>query len=447
MEKKNLLIDFIKQVPQNRNFISTKSKSYTFGDVFELSVKLKMQYPEIVNKNCTLISNDRETLAILLPAIDSICHDILLLPKDLEIYGEEFYKNANIDYVIFLSEGSVLDIKKISKSLKIKKNEKGYILATSGTTGKSKLVKHKLTSLLSNTQNNIKRGEEFSWGLTYDLSRFAGLQVYLQSIAAGSSLIIPENSDSVSEVLELFYKLSVNCISATPSFWRKLLMEPNHVKINLKRITLGGEISGQTVLSALERSYPSAKIIHIYASTEAGVGFVVKDKKEGFSTSYLEKDSGLSCKLKVINERLWIKNATLSSQLVNGSQEVNDEGFINTGDMVIIKKNRVYFTGRESGSINVGGNKVMPEKVETVLEQHPYIVMAKVFSKASSLLGSIVACEVVLDKSVKELTFKDVKHDVLQACRSDLQPFEIPVTLRVVDSISTNSTGKKMRNI
>ncbi|MDN3683971.1 hypothetical protein QW180_08500 [Vibrio sinaloensis] len=42
---------------------------------------------------------------------------------------------------------------------------------------------------------------------------------------------------------------------------------------------------------------------------------------------------------------------------------MNDDGFINTGDMVKLDNDRVlFFLGRESGSINVGGNKVMPEK-------------------------------------------------------------------------------------
>ncbi len=173
---------------------------------------------------------------------------------------------------------------------------------------------------------------------------------------------------------------------------------------------------------------------------------MVKDKKEGFPSSYLTSESNLSCQLKIIDGNLWIKSANGCSRFVKGELEINDEGFINTGDMVSLENDRVLFQGRESGSINVGGNKVMPEKVESVLEQHPYVVMAKVFSKANPVLGSLVACEVVIDESAKELSSKEIKREVLSFCKDALQSFEIPALLKVVESIKTNATGKKVRS-
>ncbi|MDA1382073.1 AMP-binding protein [Plesiomonas shigelloides] len=154
------------------------------------------------------------------------------------------------------------------------------MLATSGTSGVPKLASYYLSTLLATSKTDVTRGSQFTWGLTYDINRFAGLQVYLQALAAGSTLAVPPSTASMREIITLFISASVNCLSATPSFWRKLMMEPEHAKLNLRQITLGGEISNQSVLSALEQRYPSAAIIHIYASTEAGVGFVVKDKKK-----------------------------------------------------------------------------------------------------------------------------------------------------------------------
>ena len=37
----------------------------------------------------------------------------------------------------------------------------------------------------------------------------------------------------------------------------------------------------------LSKRFPEARITHIYASTEAGVGFAVKDQKAGFPASFL----------------------------------------------------------------------------------------------------------------------------------------------------------------
>ncbi|MFS1441358.1 AMP-dependent synthetase [Vibrio sp. 10N.286.55.E10] len=445
--KQNCLIDLVKRVPLDRVFLSTPTSSYTYSDVVELSDNLRSNYSQLANKNCAIISDDRESLALLLPAIDSICGSVFLLPKDAEGHEEIFYQSADIHYVINLSAGKVSDVKVVSDQQPTQNEQvKTYILATSGTTGTPKLASYSLATLLATAKNDIKRGEEFTWGLTYDVNRFAGLQVYLQTLAAGSALAVPPSTANMNEIITLFVRSSVNCLSATPSFWRKMLMEPEHRKLPLKRITLGGEISNQSVLSALEQCYPSAMIIHIYASTEAGVGFVVKDKKEGFPSSYLHDDSTLACQLKIIDGNLWIKSNNGCSKFVRGNLDINDEGFINTGDMVCLENKRVLFQGRESGSINVGGNKVMPEKVESVLEQHSHVVMAKVFSKANPVLGALVACEVIIGDSAKELPPKDVKREVLSFCKKSLQSFEIPALFKIVETITTNATGKKVRS-
>lgn len=443
----NRLIELVKRVPLDRVFLETQVSSYTYHDVVNISEKLSSDYPQLVDKNCAIISQDRESLALLLPAIDNICRDILLLPKDAEGHEEAFYQSAGIHYVISLSKGDVGSIKAVSDNLSVNDEiARSYILATSGTTGAPKLASYSLSTLLVTTKNDVERGKEFIWGLTYDVNRFAGLQVYLQAIASGSTLAVPSNTANMSEIIALFVSSSVNCLSATPSFWRKLLMEPEHLHLSFKRITLGGEISNQSVLSALEQRYPSAAVIHIYASTEAGVGFVVKDKKEGFPSSYLTSKSNLPCQLKIIDGNLWIKSANGCSRFVKGELEINDEGFINTGDMVSLENDRVLFQGRESGSINVGGNKVMPEKVESVLEQHPHVVMAKVFSKSNPVLGALVACEVVVVDGAKELPSKDIKREVLSFCKKSLQSFEIPALFKVVEAIATNATGKKVRS-
>ena len=49
----------------------------------------------------------------------------------------------------------------------------------------------------------------------------------------------------------------------------------------------------------------------------------------------------------------------------------DDEGFVDTGDMVERRGDRYYFLGRRSGIINVGGLKVYPEEVEAAINRHP----------------------------------------------------------------------------
>ena len=104
----------------------------------------------------------------------------------------------------------------------------------------------------------------------------AGLQVLLQALLGGSSLALPAAGTGLAERLALFARCGVNAISATPTLWRKMLMLPAAQRaLALRTITLGGETADQQVLDALARAYPGARVRHLYASTEAGVGFAV----------------------------------------------------------------------------------------------------------------------------------------------------------------------------
>ncbi|MDN3679486.1 AMP-binding protein [Vibrio tapetis subsp. quintayensis] len=446
-EMHNKIISYVRQIPSERVFLNFQNSCYTFGRILELCTEFYNKFPELKNKNCTVVSEDRESLAIYLPAIDSVCSSIFLQPNDIHGNEADFYRSIGIEFIVRLGNGVVTSVEEIT-SLQGATNRTAneYILATSGTTGTPKLASYSLSALTATTQKNIERGQEFIWGLSYDINRFAGLQVYLQAAVAGSTLVIPAKNESIHSLVKLYAKKHVNCLSATPSFWRKALMVPSHRSIPLKRITLGGEISNQSILTALSKSFPDTNIIHIYASTEAGVGFAVKDKQEGFSTHLLAENSSLLCKLKVEDGLLWIKSQHGCSKFVKGELELDRDGFINTGDLVEVKGERVIFLGRDSGSINVGGNKVMPEKVESALEASPFVSMAKVFAKNNSVLGALVSAEVVVTKRGEALPIKELKAELIAFCRDKLELFEIPAVVKRVDVIGINTTGKKIRN-
>ena len=446
--KHNKIIGQIQSIPSERVFLTLHDRQYTFGNILALCQNLKKTHPILINKNCAIISDDRESIAIYLPAIDSICNSVFFVPNDLESQEKELCRAANVDTIITLGKRRILSVENISPqevvSFKIMASNH-YILSTSGTTGQPKLAGYSLASLTATTKKNITRGTEFTWALTYDINRFAGLQVYLQALMSGSTLVLPPEHAAIDSLIKIYTENSVNCLSATPSFWRKLLMQPTHKKIPLTQITLGGEISNQSILSALANSYNKAKVSHIYASTEAGVGFAVSDNKEGFPLSYLHPPTSSDYQLKIIDNILWIKTNHSCLQMIKGTLTIDEYGYVNTGDRVKIQGSRVIFLGRDSGSINVGGNKVMPEKVESVLEDSPLVSIARVVGKQNAILGSLVSAELVLTDLGKSLTYKELKTELVTFCRLKLEPFETPALLKAVEDITTNTSGKKLR--
>jgi len=442
----NPFVEIFDLIPSDRIYIQNAFEKITYGDV-KLSISLfSQQYSYLAGKNCALITYSRFELAKILPLIASTANKIFLQPRCLkEEVEKEFYTKSCIEYVINVTDFGI-NATKLSDVNHAEDLEQEWLLSTSGTTGTPKLISYKLASLMKTSKKDLTKGANFKWGLCYDLNRFAGLQVYLQAIASGSSLTISESSDELSDSVKMFIDKNVNCLSATPSFWRIILMTKGSQSLNLKRITLGGEISDQTVLNSLKKHYENAHIVHIYASTEAGVGFSVKDGFAGFPLDYIGPSKSSSVELKIVNDTLWINNDSAASAILNGAIEIDIAGFINTGDIVEIQNDRVLFIGRDSGTINVGGNKVIPEEIEAILNSHPNVIQSKVFGKKNPILGMLVNAEVISENPLNIDEKKAFKKELLSFCKGKLESFKIPAIVKFVENIAVNESGKIVRN-
>lgn len=397
------------------------------------------------------------TLALWLLLLDGVVERLTILPPDItDQQRAEFIAqtdsillltdreaiDANCD-VIYLSELQPL-LELNSSKVSLNNNvQTQWVLATSGTTATPKLVVHTLASLA----HQVKRPKgdlQHVWGLLYGLHRFAGLQVFLQTVMAGNTLVLMEKGQALSDVLLLFADNAVSCLSATPTLWRKILMLPHCDSLDLKAITLGGEIADKQILSGLAAQYPMSKIRHIYASTEAGVGFSVSDGLAGFPSYYIEQGIG-QVYLKISQEStLLIKSPACAQRYLNQYDLTLVDGYVDTGDVIRFSQGRWYFEGRANGTINVGGNKVQPETVEQVLRAYPGVLLAYVFAKKSSVIGQLVQATLVLDDSVTNK--KNHVQALRQYCKLHLKPYQVPALIKVVDDLPLNENGKVCRN-
>lgn len=219
-------------------------------------------------------------------------------------------------------------------------------------------------------------------------------------------------------------------------------MLPASYEMSLRQITLGGEIADDRILASLKCKYPGANVTHIYASTEAGVGFSVKDGKAGFPAEYLTNaPSGVE--LKVLDGRLWVRNEHVGDRYLGDEKMISSHGWVDTGDNVDISDGRIHFLGRDSGVINVGGNKVHPEVVEKALLSHPMVSLAKVYAKKNPIMGFLVVADIaVLDD---DKGGKDISGDIKRFLSDKLEPYMIPAIVRVVADFDVNSAGKLLR--
>ncbi len=321
--------------------------------------------------------------------------------------------------------------------------ETEWVLLTSGTTGAPKLVAHTLESLAGAIDPCGAPPKPIVWSTFYDIRRYGGLQIFLRACLTGGSLVLSGEQESTAGFLARAGACEVTHISGTPSHWRRALMSPCAHAIKPRYVRLSGEIADQTILNNLRSFYPDAKISHAFASTEAGVAFDINDGFAGFPARVVENTANVQ--MRVENDTLRIRsNRTAAGYLGAEGHALKDaEGFVDTGDLVELRDDRYYFVGRRDGIIKVGGLKVSPEEVETVINRHPEVQMSLVRTKKSPITGALVVADVVLKEKSSDPS--EMQRNILQFCRAALPAHKIPAAIRFVSALAVAETGKIMR--
>jgi acyl-coenzyme A synthetase/AMP-(fatty) acid ligase len=410
-------------------------------------------------RSVLIASADPFLVALSLVEVDGLAWRMTLYPPDLALEHLPYVmRYAEVDAVV--SDGSFLSgasIGAVQHALctprlvprvhpRAERLPTEWILLTSGTTGRPKMVQHTLASLAGAIDASEPHAGVI-WGTFYDIRRYGGLQIFLRAVLARSSLVLTGPQELVANFLKRAGEAGVTHISGTPSHWRRALMSPEADRIAPRYIRLSGEIADQAILNSLRSFYPDAEISHAFATTEAGVAFDVRDGLSGFPASMLTGTSGVA--LRVVDARLRIRsNRTAERYLGENPPAVKDaEGFVDTGDVLELRDGRYHFQGRGDGVINVGGLKVYPEEVEGVLNRHPQVRLSLVKMKKNPITGALVVADVLLkDPCIPEGEQAcELQQAIKQFCRESLAPHKVPAAIRFVCALAISETGKLVR--
>jgi acyl-coenzyme A synthetase/AMP-(fatty) acid ligase len=318
-----------------------------------------------------------------------------------------------------------------------------WVLPTSGTTGEPKLVAHRLEGLFGAIRPASKPIPV--WATFYDIRRYGGLQIFLRACIAGAQLLLADKEESLGDYMARCAKAGVSHISGTPSHWRRLLMSPHAGLIDPKYVRLSGEIADRAILDALRAVYPKAAIAHAYASTEAGVGFEVADGREGFPAALLASNGEVELRLRDGSLHVRSKRTATSYVGRDDLKLLDDEGFVDTDDMVEQKGDRCFFKGRRAGVINVGGLKVHPEEVEQVINEHRGVRVSRVSARRNPIMGDLIVAEVTPTDAVASGESGALEAEIFDLCRARLPRHMVPVTIRFVPAIDILASGKLAR--
>ena len=109
---------------------------------------------------------------------------------------------------------------------------------------------------------------------------------------------------------------------------------------------------------------------------------------------------------KIVDNVLWVRSKSAMLGYLNAPSPFDEEGWMNTQDLVEVDGEYIRILGRKSEIINVGGEKVYPQEVEDViLENYPYIVSKNdYFNSGITLYSKIPQKAVPRKKPIYETT-------------------------------------------
>ena len=431
----------------------------TLGDLAGGSC-LSGRASELAGRSVLIAAKDQLVASLALIELDGVARRLVLCPPELPAEHISFViDSVPVDAIVsdydlgldghpaigpFIIGGPQIAP---SEEDRTPRHKTEWVLLTSGTTGRPKMVGHTLASLTGAIEQSSPAASSVVWSTFYDIRRYGGLQIFLRAVLTGASLVLSSSEESTADFLTRAGANGVTHISGTPSHWRRALMSGSAHNLNPQYVRLSGEIADQAILDHLRAFYPQAKVAHAFASTEAGVAFDVRDGLAGFPASVIGSGIG-GVDMKVEDGSLRIRSPRTAARYL-GPQATNladADGFIDTGDMLELRDSRYYFVGRRDGVINVGGLKVHPEEVEAVINQHPGVQMCLVRARKNSLTGALVVADVVLAApDTLNGQVRETEQEILQLCRATLPRHKVPAAIRFVSSLEVASTGKISR--
>jgi acyl-coenzyme A synthetase/AMP-(fatty) acid ligase len=442
-------------------FLSEGDATVALSDLAGGSI-LRGRDEELRGRSVLIATIDQLTAALALIELDGIAQRLVLYPPDLPLeYVPFVMASAGVDAVVsdrplpgtspapkgcFVMCSSTIESARFDRSARCQTE---WVLLTSGTTGRPKMVAHNLSTLTGAIEAPVAPTSPVVWSTFYDIRRYGGLQIFLRTVINCGSMVLSDARASVATFLIRVGARKVTHISGTPSHWRRCLMSPSARCVAARYVRLSGEIADQSILNHLQFCYPKATVVHAFASTEAGVAFEVRDGLAGFPRNLLEQQNP-DVQMKVQDGSLRIRSTRTATRYIGQERSVlaDTDGFVDTGDILELRGDRYYFVGRRDGVINVGGQKVHPEEVEGVINSHPNVRMSLVRPRRSSITGALVVAEVVLkdgSDSTSEPAGK-LEGEILQFCRQTLPAHKVPTAIHFVDSLALAETGKMARS-
>lgn len=385
------------------------------------------------------------SVALFLVLIESGCI-LIPLTKSVETKKAEFIEIAQGEISLAIDENDDvhIHIRKLPYSAnyalyqKLKEiNHPGLVLFSSGSTGKSKAAVHDLKGILEKFKVPRKSLRTITF-LLYD--HIGGINTMFYALSnAGCIVTVQDRSpNSVLGAVEMY---RVELLPTSPTFINMILLSEAYKRYNmksLKTVSYGTEPMPESTLKRFHELFPQINLLQTYGLSEIGI---LRSKSKS-SDSLWVKIGGEDFETRIVDGVLQIKAKSAMLGYLNAPSPFTKDGWFNTEDHVEVDGDYIKILGRKSEIINVGGEKVYPAEIESVIQIMDGVEEVAVSPEANSFMGQIIKARVKLNTSE---TVSEFRKRMGQFCKDKLPEYKIPQKVVIASEDMHGDRFKKMR--
>jgi long-chain acyl-CoA synthetase len=313
----------------------------------------------------------------------------------------------------------------------------GLIIFSSGSTGHHKAVLHDLDALLEKFRTPRARKTTLTF-LLFD--HIGGIDTLFNTLSSGGTVVtVPSRDPDV--VCRAIAAHQVHTLPASPTFLNLLLLSEAyraHDLSSLRVIAYGTEPMPEHTLTRLAAAVPGAALVQTYGTSEFGV---LRSRSRESGSLWMQF-SGEGFETKVLDGVLWVRTPQAMLGYLNAPDLFDEDGWLNTQDVVEVDGDYLRILGRSTDLINVGGQKVYPAEVENTLLLLDNVLDVAVYGEPNAITGQIVAVCVNL---AEPEPLDQFKKRMRAFCRERLANYKVPVRVELTDAEQFNARFKKVR--
>ncbi|WP_412475196.1 fatty-acid--CoA ligase FadD5 [Gordonia sp. LUNF6] len=336
------------------------------------------------------------------------------------------------------------------------------IMYTSGTTGKPKgsmLTHQNLQAQAVTCIQALNTASDDIASCVAPMFHIAALGAMTPTFYMGATTVIhPLGNFDPEQMLDVLEAEGTTSIFLVPAQWQAVCaaQQARPRELKLRVVSWGAAPASDTVLRAMNETFPDAMNVAVFGQTEMSPITCVLEGKDA-----LRKLGSIGKVVPCVTAR--VVDAAMNDvpqgevgeivyrgpnlmagywQNPQGTADAFAGGWFHSGDLVRQdEEGFLYVVDRAKDMIISGGENIYCAEVENVLFGHPKVAEAAIIGRAHEKWGEVPVAVVVLADGVDYLTLEEMEPFL----NENLARFKHPKDLVIVDELPRNAGGKVVK--